>query len=117
MLNVMVGEEWPSSSLTTLVGTPDAGMSDAAVCPRVMQPDPWEFGRIHSCLEPVGDCVRVVRHPELVGSGYRPQTTPRAGNPGGSFTGTQNALTTVHRRLSFVHGPKVPWCSGCDFCP
>src|ERR1019366_8151337 len=56
---------------------------------RVMQPDPWEFGRIHSCLEPVGDCVRVVRHPELVGSGYRPQTTPRAGNPGGSFTGTQ----------------------------
>ena len=67
MLNVMVGEEWPSSSLTTLVGTPDAGMSDAAVCPRVMQPDPWEFGRIHSCLEPVGDCVRVVRHPELVG--------------------------------------------------
>src|ERR1035441_5534838 len=32
MLNVMVGEEWPSSSLTTLVGTPDASMSDAAVC-------------------------------------------------------------------------------------
>jgi hypothetical protein len=33
MLNVMVGEEWPSISLTTLVGTPDAivVMSDVQV--------------------------------------------------------------------------------------
>jgi hypothetical protein len=32
MLRVMVGEECPSSSLTTFIGTPEASMSDAAVC-------------------------------------------------------------------------------------
>jgi hypothetical protein len=62
----MVGEEWPSISDTTLTGTPDASMSDAAVC-RVVEPDPRELGLLHFGFEPSGDGLRMTRGAQLIG--------------------------------------------------